>query len=110
MSSRTQQGEGARRSIVPILEEFSGPNPYTSGGVLYASSILGSVDRVASLGPTTSGLSVVVVTGSITGNQFKAQFFTPGAISGSGFGEVASGTNLSAQAFIVLEEGNSSFM
>ena len=57
------------------------------------------------MGPSNSGHTVGTVTGSITGNSFKVQYFgVPGQPTGASV-ETPGGTNLSATGFYVYEEG-----
>lgn len=79
-----------------VVETFSGPSTYATGGTVHHSTLLRQVERAACI-QGTNGWRGEVVTGSVSGNAFKLRIWTgtsePGAI------------NLSAQAFTVLLEG-----
>lgn len=80
-----------------LVETLNGPSSYTTGGEPIESRLLKVVERASAL-QATSGYRPEVVTGSITGNQFKLRVWT-------GTAEVGSGVDLSAEAFSVLVEG-----
>lgn len=80
-----------------LVETFNGPSSYTTGGEPLKSTLLKVVERATAL-QGTGGFRGEVVTGSISGNQFKLKVWT-------GTSQVNSGGDLSAQAFSVLVEG-----
>lgn len=104
-ASRAAEAIGTRSSRIAILESYNGPAAYASGGTTFSSLLLNTIERAVAIPPTTSGITPAVVTGSVTGNTFKVQFFAAGTGSGLNGAEVASGSNLGSQGFYVLEEG-----
>ena len=106
MSSRAQE-RSAGRSRNVRTETFNLVASYTVGGDIYTSSIFRDIDRVTELGWSRQVLRGLVVTGSVTGNRFRVQFFRATGVDSVGrfTGEVASATDLSTDAFTVLIEG-----
>ncbi len=107
-AARIQERSVYRRNSFITIETLNGPSSYTTGGDNFRSQVLSRLDRVIAVPLTNSGIRVVVVTGSVTGNQFRIQAFvvSGGATLGRLTGEVPSGTDLSADAFTVILEGN----
>lgn len=101
-----QEGRATRKGATLLTEDFQGPSGYSGGGNIFTSSVLSKLERVTALGPGTSGHLYVVVTGSVTGNQFKVQALRVTGVSADGVaGEIDGGTDLSGEFFRVLEEG-----
>ena len=107
-ASRISEASRARANLAVLMESYNGPTSYSTGGNFVTSLVFNALDRAQILGPSTSGHIVQVVTGSITGNSFKVQFFNPGTVSSGGSGEVPAATNLGLVGFYTLEEGISS--
>ena len=107
MSERATERHGSRRQTWITVESFNGPSSYTTGGVPYTSAIMNQLERVVEIPITRQGLRVAVVTGSVTGNMFRVQFFLGTGVDAQGglTREVAAGTNLSSDSFWVILEG-----
>ena len=80
-----------------VIETFSGPSSYATGGNVFHSRHLRHVERAGCL-QGTAGWRGEVVTGSISGNAFTLRVWT-------GTAEPSAAVDLSAQAFTVLLEG-----
>lgn len=90
-----------------LVETFTGPTAYHTGGNVLQSRLLKVLERATCL-QATGGFVGEVVTGSVVsysvsaGNQFQLKVWT-GAPTGAF--QPASGADLSGQAFSVLVEG-----
>lgn len=88
-----------------LTETLSGPTSYTTAGSALQSRILKMLEKATCL-QVTGGYIGEVVTGSITGNQFKLKIYmTTVTATGTAAQELVGGTNLITSSITVLIEG-----
>lgn len=106
-ASRAEERHASRRDSFTSIESFNGVASYTVGGDVFTSSIFKQLDRVTEVGFSRQGFRTQVVTGSVTGNRFRIQYYrnTGTDTVGRFTGEIASATDLTADSFWVIEEG-----
>lgn len=107
MTITNQEARGTRKGVFMITEDFLGSSSYTAGGDVYTSKIMHQIDKATVLGIAMSGYMPAVVTGSVTGNTFKGEFYgSTGNDTVAAANEIVAATDLSSVAFRVLLEGN----
>ena len=106
-ANRQSERSGFRKNTWLTFETVVGAASYTVGGDVYTSQVMNQIDRAVAIGYSNAGLRPLVVTGSVTGNRFRVQFYRNTGVDTIGrfTGEAASATDLSADTFTVLLEG-----
>lgn len=84
-----------------LVETFSGPTSYATGGSVLNSTIFRQLERATALN-ITGGYSGEVVTGSVSGNAFKLKIYTG---TSTGAVELPNAANLITSSASVLLEG-----